>query len=149
VHREIADAEKECFRGPLEALRRDDASQAAENIFCASQRRVTGARGGMPMLLTGYGFNREMAMTVGNTAVTSLSTSPGELIATAPAIADGVQSISLTDPTTGASSTLTDVLTFGAGPNDIIRLVQGANSATPVGAGAPLPCGSRFPVRTA
>ena len=90
--------------------------------------------GGMPMLLTGYGFSRGLTVTVGNAAIALLSISPGELIATAPAIADGVESVSVTDPTTGASSTLTDVLTFGAGPNDIIRLVQGANSATPVGA---------------
>lgn len=95
--------------------------------------------GGMPMLLAGYGFKRGIAMTVGNTAATLLSSSPGELIATSPSIADGLYDISLTDPATGASSTMTGVLTSGAGPNDTIRLVQGANSATPVGAEAASP----------
>lgn len=102
------------------------------------------ARGGMPILLTGYGFKTGMTMTVDSTAsvstsATLLSISPGELVATTPPIADSVQNISLTDPATGASSTLTGVLTFGAGPNDTIRLVQGANSATPVGAEAAYP----------
>ena len=78
-------------------------------------------------------------MTVGSTAATLLSVSPGELIATAPPLADCVQNVSLTDPATGASSTLTGVLTFGAGPNDTIRLAQGANAATPVGAEAASP----------
>ena len=78
-------------------------------------------------------------MTVGSTAATLLSVSPGELIATVPPLADCVQNVSLTDPATGASSTLTGVLTFGAGPNDTIRLAQGANAATPVGAEAASP----------
>jgi len=95
--------------------------------------------GGMPMLVAGYGFKRGMSMTVGSTAATLLSISPGELIATAPPLADSVQNVSLTDPATGASSTLTGVLTFGAGPNDTIRLAQGANAATPVGAEAASP----------
>ena len=101
-------------------------------------------RGGMPVLVAGYGFKAGMTMTVDktgsvSTAATLLSISPGELVATTPPIADGVQNISLTDPATGASSTMTGALTFGAGPNDTIRLVQGANSATPVGGEAASP----------
>lgn len=86
------------------------------------------ARGGMPILLSGYGFKPGLIMNVGSTGATLLSISPDELIATAPPIADSVQNVSLTDPATGGSSTMTGVLTFGAGPNDTIRLVQGANS---------------------
>ena len=102
------------------------------------------ARGGMPILLTGYGFKTGMTMTVdttasGSTSATLLSISAGELVATTPPMADSVQNISLTDPATGASSKLTGALTFGAGPNDTIRLVQGANSGTPVGAEAAYP----------
>ena len=95
--------------------------------------------GGMPIVLAGYGFKPGISMSVGSTAATLLSVSAGELIATAPALADSVQDVSLTDPATEASSSLIGVLTFGAGPNDMIRLVQGANSATPVGGEAASP----------
>jgi hypothetical protein len=45
----------------------------------------------------------------------------------------------LSDPATGASSTMTNALTYGAGPTDTIRLIQGSNPATPVGGQAPNP----------
>ena len=57
----------------------------------------------------------------------------------APAHADGVQDIALVDPPTAASSVLSSVVTFGAGPNDVLQLVAGANPSTPVGGQAPNP----------
>jgi hypothetical protein len=80
-----------------------------------------------------------MTLMLGSTATTLLSVSANQLVATVPRIADGAQTITVTDPATGASSILTNALTFGAGPNDIIRLAQGANSATPVGGEAAYP----------
>ncbi|MGC2194610.1 MAG: IPT/TIG domain-containing protein [Terriglobales bacterium] len=90
-------------------------------------------RGGTPILVEGFGFKPGMTLTVGNTTAPQLAVSANQLVATVPALADGVQTLTITDPATGASSSLTNGLTFGAGPNDIIRLAQGANSATPVG----------------
>jgi hypothetical protein len=90
-------------------------------------------RGGVPILIEGYGFGRGVTLTMGITTLTQLAAYPNEIVALVPAFPDGVQSLAITDPATGASSTLTNALTLGAGPNDTIRLVQGTNSATPVG----------------
>ena len=95
--------------------------------------------GGAPILVEGLGFKPGMTLMLGSTATTLLSVSANQLVATVPRIADGAQTITVTDPATGASSILTNALTFGAGPNDIIRLAQGANSATPVGGEAAYP----------
>jgi hypothetical protein len=45
--------------------------------------------------------------------------------------ADGVLSITLSDPATGGSSSMSNVLTVGAGPSDTIKLPSGGNPATP------------------
>jgi hypothetical protein len=95
--------------------------------------------GGAPILVDGFGFRPGMTLLVGSTPATLLSVSANQLVATVPPIPDGVQTLTANDPATGASSILTNALTFGAGPNDIIRLAQGANSATPVGGEAAYP----------
>ncbi len=51
----------------------------------------------------------------------------------APPMADGIQDVVLNDASTGASSTMTAVLTYGAGPTDVIALLPGPNPAIPVG----------------
>jgi hypothetical protein len=96
-------------------------------------------RGGTPILVEGFGFKPGMTLTVGSTPATPLAVSANQLVATIPALADGVQTVTITDPATGASSALTSGLTIGAGPNDTVRLAQGANSATPVGGEAAYP----------
>ena len=47
--------------------------------------------------------------------------------------------MALIDPPTSASSILSGVVTYGAGPNDFLRLIAGANPSTPVGGQAPNP----------
>ncbi len=106
-----------------------------------------GVRGGTPILVEGLGFRPGMRLAVGGTTATQLAVSANQLVATVPALADGVRTVTITDPATGASSVLTDGLTFGAGPNDIIRLAQGTNSATPVGGDVAYPV--RITVATA
>ncbi len=61
------------------------------------------------------------------------------MIAVAASMPDGVRSITLRDPATGASSAMANVVTYGAGPNDTIKLIDGSNPATPVGGQAPRP----------
>ncbi len=95
-------------------------------------------RGG-PIALTGVGFQPGMILTMSNTQLTQLAVYPSELIATMPAFQDGVQTLTITDPATGASSVLSNAITLGAGPNDTIRLPQGTNAATPVGGEAATP----------
>jgi len=69
------------------------------------------------------------------------------MLVNAPPMKDGVQDIGLSDTRTGAASTMTGVLTYGAGPSDNIRLLLGTNPATPVGGQAPNPV--RIPSRSA
>jgi len=95
--------------------------------------------GGTALAIAGFGFQANTTVTVGSAHAVPLAASANQIFLTAPAKADGVQDISLTDPPTSASSILTGVVTYGAGPNDILRLVAGANPRTPVGGQAPNP----------
>jgi hypothetical protein len=77
-----------------------------------------------------------MRVTIGNTVVTPLAVSANQILALAAALPDGVRDVSIVDPSTGISTTMTAALTLGAGPNDAIRLAQGGNGPTPVGMAA-------------
>ncbi len=89
--------------------------------------------GSTPILLEGFGFRQGMILKMGNTVLPQLAVYPNQWIASVSALPDGVQTLTITDPASGASSILTNAVTVGAGPNDTIRLAQGANAATPVG----------------
>jgi len=91
------------------------------------------AHGGAPILLEGFGFQQGMILKMGNTVLPQLALYANQWIASVPAFPDGLQTLTITDPVTGATSILTNALTVGAGPNDTIRLSQGANASTPVG----------------
>ena len=95
--------------------------------------------GNTPLTIQGIGFHSDTAVSIGKTSVVALSTSAGQIELLAPAQADGVQNVTLLDPATGASSVMTGVLTYGAGPNDTLKLIYGANPWTPVGGQAPNP----------
>jgi hypothetical protein len=68
-----------------------------------------------------------------------LASSSTQLLIDTPALADGTYDLLLGDAKAGGSSDMTGVLTVGAGPSDIIKLISGANPATPVGGQAPVP----------
>ncbi len=95
--------------------------------------------GGTVLAIQGLGFRTNTTVSAASTNAPVLGVSASQVVVTAPAQPDGVQSLTLSDPATGSASTMTDVLTYGAGPNDIIRLVVGSNPATPVGGQAPNP----------
>jgi hypothetical protein len=95
--------------------------------------------GNIPLVIAGTGFRPGMTLAIGTTPVTPLAVSCNQILAIAPALPDGIQSLAVTDPATGSSTTLTGALTLGAGPNDVIRLAQGGNSPTPVGMTAATP----------
>ncbi|MGA9041879.1 MAG: IPT/TIG domain-containing protein [Terriglobales bacterium] len=95
--------------------------------------------GGTPLAIQGLGFQANMAMTVATAPASLLAFSATQLLATAPALPDGVQNVALNDAATGAASGMTGVLTYGAGPNDKIVLLSGSNPGTPVGGQAPYP----------
>jgi hypothetical protein len=104
---------------------------------------VTPARasvaGGTPLALQGLGFQPNTVIKLGSANTPQMALSANQMLVNAPPMKDGVQDIGLSDTRTGAASTMTGVLTYGAGPSDNIRLLLGTNPATPVGGQAPNP----------
>jgi hypothetical protein len=98
-----------------------------------------GVSGGTALAIRGLGFHTNTVAVIAAASAPVLAVSANQVIVTTPAMADGVQSLVLRDPATGSVSTLIDALTYGAGPDDIIRLIIGSNPATPVGGEAPNP----------
>ena len=105
--------------------------------------KVTPARasvaGGTPLTLSGLGFEANVRVTVNNLKVAPLAVSANQILLNAPPQADGAHNLALADPPTLASSVITGALTYGAGPNDIIKLISGTNPWTPLGGQAPNP----------
>jgi hypothetical protein len=97
-----------------------------------------GVTGG-PVGVAGTGFSSRLTATVGKTSASILSVSAGRVLLNAPAQPDGPQSITLTDPATGGSSSMANVLSYGAAPDDTITLLSGLNPATAVGGQAANP----------
>jgi hypothetical protein len=95
--------------------------------------------GGTALAIQGLGFRSNTTLGIGGANATLLAVSANQVTATGSAMADGLQSLMLSDPATGATSLMTDALTYGAASDDIIRLIAGSNPATPVGGEAPNP----------
>jgi hypothetical protein len=95
--------------------------------------------GGTALAIAGFGFQANTGVTIGSGNAQPLAVFANQILVTTSAQADGVQDIALIDPPTLASSILSGVVTYGAGPNDFLRLIAGANPATPVGGQAPNP----------
>jgi IPT/TIG domain len=91
----------------------------------------------------GTGFAPGFATTIGNVAASQLAVSAGQMILSAPASPDGQQNITITDPVSGASTTMTGVLTYGAAATDNIVLLYGLNPGTSVGTQATNPVSLR------
>ncbi len=103
---------------------------------------VTPARvpvSGGPITLQGTGFTPELGISVGSTAVPLMATNSSQILVSAPAQSDGQQTVTVSDLVSGASSVMTDVLTFGAAASDQLALVQAANPPIPVGTQSPGP----------
>jgi hypothetical protein len=95
--------------------------------------------GGTALAIAGLGFQANTAVAIGSGNAGTLAASANQILVTAPSKADGVQDIALIDPPTLASSILSGVVTYGAGPNDILRPIVWTNPPTPVGGQAPNP----------
>jgi hypothetical protein len=94
--------------------------------------------GGTIVGIRGYGFNGSTSVTVGGVSATVASRTGNLVVAAAPALLDGVRDVVLSDPT-GASSSMTSALTYGAGPTDTIVLLAGSNPPVAAGSEAPNP----------
>src|SRR5208282_598237 len=106
-----------------------------------SPARVSDSGGAITVL--GTGFAPGLTATIGGVAATQLAIDTGQLILAAPPASDGVQSITITNPASGASSTMTGVLTYGAAASDTLVLLIGLNPNTPVGTQATNPVSVR------
>jgi hypothetical protein len=84
-----------------------------------------------------------LTATVGSVAEPPLAVGAGWMILPAPAHGDGTATITVTDPLSGGSSVMTNVLTYGAAASDNIFLLSSVNPTTPVGTQAPNPMSVR------
>jgi hypothetical protein len=103
----------------------------------ASPARVP-VKGGA-ITLQGTGFAPGLTIGVGAASAPVLSTNAGQMLVTVPAQGDGLQTITITDPVSGAFSTMTGVITFGAASSDKLVLLQGGNPPVAVGTQAENP----------
>ncbi|MGC2447875.1 MAG: hypothetical protein WA477_09530 [Candidatus Sulfotelmatobacter sp.] len=94
---------------------------------------------GAPVLVQGIGFASGFTATIGNSAASQLATSSTQLTLSASAQGDGAQNLTISDPVSGASSTITNALIYGAAATDNIVLLSGLNPSTPVGVPAASP----------
>jgi hypothetical protein len=101
-----------------------------------------GVNGGA-VTVQGTGFGPGLTSTIGATNATQLAFSANQMTLSASAHADGPQSITITDPVSGSSTTMTGALTYGAAATDNIVLLYGLNPSTPVGAQAAHPVSVR------
>jgi len=95
--------------------------------------------GGTPLAISGLGFQANTRVSVENSNAPALAVSASQILISAPPLVDGVQDVTLVDPPTLANSIMSGVVTYGAGPNDILKLLPNTNPATPVGGQAPNP----------
>jgi hypothetical protein len=97
-----------------------------------------GVNGGA-VAVTGTGFAPGLTAAVGSSPATPLAVGAGDMIVALPPQSDSLQTITVTDPVSGAFSIMTSVITFGAAASDNIVIVKGTNPATPVGTQASNP----------
>ncbi len=102
-------------------------------------------KNGGAVALQGTGFAPGLTAAVGSATATEYAVTAGQmLLAAPPALGDGPQNVTLTDPVSGASSTMTGALTYGAAASDtIVLLGKGLNPSTPVGTQAAYPVSVR------
>ncbi|MFZ3264354.1 MAG: Ig-like domain-containing protein [Terriglobales bacterium] len=93
--------------------------------------------------LQGIGFNEGLQVTTGAGASSGVVLSQWgatQMQVSLPAAAqDGLATIQVTDPANGSFSQMLSALTYGAAATDILLLVQGTETSTPVGAQAAYP----------
>jgi hypothetical protein len=97
------------------------------------------AAGGTPLTIQGLGLQANTAVHVGARGVPVLASSATQLLVNTDAAPDGVYGVLLQDSNSGGTSSMSQVLTVGAGPADTIKLTSRANPSTTVGGQAPLP----------
>ena len=83
--------------------------------------------------LQGSGFAPGMSAVTGSNIASQLAVTSTLMTLAVPAHTDGPQNIVVSDAASGAATSMTGALTYGAAASDNIVLVNGANPSTPVG----------------
>jgi hypothetical protein len=94
---------------------------------------------GAPVVVEGIGFAPGFSSAIGPTTVSQLATSSTQMTLSAPAHGDGAQNVTISDPVSGAVTTMTSAVVYGAAATDNIVLLSGLNPSTPVGVPATNP----------
>ncbi len=90
--------------------------------------------------LHGIGFSPGLRVSVSGTNGNTLSASASQIeVALPPALQDGIASIQVTNPVSGAFSQMIGALSYGALSTDLLLLLQGSEPAAPVGSAAANP----------
>jgi hypothetical protein len=118
---------------------RPDYHYHANVLYADSVSPARVSDGGGAVTVLGTGFAPGLTATIGGVTATPLAIDTGQIILAAPPSSDGPQSITITNPASGASSTMTGVLTYGAEATDTLILLIGLNPNTPVGTQATNP----------
>src|SRR5712671_4856227 len=88
---------------------------------------------GGAIALQGTGLGPGLTVSVGSIGAPLLAINAGQMLAAVPAQSDGVQTITVNDPVSGAFSIMTNAVTFGAAATDKIVLLPGVHPPAPVG----------------
>lgn len=112
---------------------RPDYHYQAQVLYADSVSLARLGVSGGTVTVQGTGFFEGLTASIGTTAVTPMSVSASQMILPAPPYPDGPQSITITDPATSNSTTMTNALTYGAAAADTLVLLSGTNPSTPVG----------------
>ena len=88
---------------------------------------------GGPITIQGTGFGPGLNVSLNGVSVSQLAVNTGQMIVSSSSLADGLYSLTITDPVSGAFSNMSNVLTCGAAATDNIVLLGSVNPSTPVG----------------
>ena len=88
---------------------------------------------GGAIALQGIGLGPGLTVNVGSIGAPLLATDAGQMLVAVPAQSDGAQTITISDPVSGASSVMTNAVTFGAAATDMIVLLPGVHPPATVG----------------
>ena len=122
---------------------RPDYRYRAQVLYADSVSPARIGVGGGSITVQGTGFAPGLTSTIGNIPAPQLAVSAQQMILSAPASPDGTQNITIADPVSGAATTMTAALTYGAAATDNIVLLYGLNPQTPVGTQATNPVSVR------
>ena len=95
--------------------------------------------GGTPLTIAGLGLQSDTLAQTAGVTIPLLPSSATQLLISSPPLVDGIYDLLLSDVNPGGSSSMTGVLTVGAGPSDQIKVICGTNAPTPVGGQTPVP----------